>query len=444
MTLPAGLQAFARPTALARLKDAAARGLRYAPTEARRNRVLYAGWPLIILASLPFSAVLAAAVGLPWGQGVSGALTAWGVIGLPLTALVFGSVAGAGLRGPAEEADAPLPVSSLQRVSGALAGAAGAFTADAALVALLVAAWSPDARDILFSLLRMGKWGGVASVLPAALAATAATAWLMTTAFTAAYASGNAVLGAVAAVFGAGAVLLPVLSAAALFLHHAPHLAGPFEAIAVALTAASCAGAFGALAVAAPAIARRRGMSWLRAATLCLLPLAGSLGSWPTLWHAALKVQKHLERAPREFDQKDFMDRDDEKRRAGLGIGVGGRLVLEDSRGRVELLSGTDPTAAELALSPFDGLERVTSAFRDKEDVIWAEISMPQRGTEPTLRVIYSGDGRGPLKHYMTLPSGSKLTLYGGRAAIDITPSVVTDRDFIPLDSAKPPLPKRQ
>lgn len=439
---PARLPALAG--ALARISQAARAVRLYAPTEARRNRVLYAGWPLIILGTLPFAAAIALASDIPVHQAVSGALAAWAVAGLPVTAVLFGAVAGAGLRGAAEDAEVPLPLSPRQRAFGALASATAAFAANAALVGALVAATSHDARELILSIASLGRWGSLALTAAPVLGIVAcSTAWLMTASFTAAYAAAHAVLGAVAALLGGTLLLLPLAAGSALFFNHGPDLAMPFVAAAVASSAVSAGAMALSLAKAAPLVARSSRVSWPKAALLCLMTLSGSLGAWPAFWSAGRTLKSRLERPWAGWDRKDTLQSQREKRLGGLMEGLGGRLVNETPAGTMVLLPGSDPALGELVRRGRGGFDRVTNAFFDLDGRVWAEVRSAFVEGQPSVRTIWTGDGRGPLKRYLTLPPDMELEVYGGRAAVDTSPYDYSDDSYILLDPAKPPVLKR-
>lgn len=440
---PARLPALAG--ALSRVREAAQAVRRYAPTEARRNRVLYAGWPLIILGTLPFAAAIAAASDIPVGQAVSGALAAWAVAGLPITAVLFGAVAGAGLRGPAEDAEVPLPLSPRQRAFGALTSAAAAFAANAALVSGLVAATSHDARELLMAIASIGNWNSVAlNVVPMLGIVGCSIAWLMTASFTAAYAASHAVLGAVGALIGGTLLLLPLAAGFALFFNHGPDLAMPFVAAAVASSAVSAGAMALSLAKTAPLVARSSRVSWVKAGLLGLLTLSGSLGAWPAFWSAGRALKSHLERPWGGWDKKDSLQSQRERRLGGLMEGLGGRLVRETPAGTVVLLPGSDPALGELVRRGRGGFDKVTNAFFDLDGRVWAEVRSAFVEGQPSVRTVWTGDGNGPLTRYLTLPPHMELEVYGGRAAVDTSPYDYSDDSYILLDPAKPPLLKRQ
>lgn len=428
-----------------RAKDAARAVRLYAPTEARRNRVLYAGWPLIILGTLPFAAAIAGAMGIPVGQAVSGVLAAWAVAGLPVTAVLFGAVAGSGLRGAAEEAEAPLPLSPRQRAFGALATATAAFLGNAALIAALIAATSHDAGELVGGIAALGNWGSVAGYVGAMGAiAACSVAWLLAASFTVAYAASHAVLGSVAALIGGTILLLPVGSGVALFLNHAPTLAMPFLAAAAASTAASAGAVAVSLAQAAPAATRASRLSWAKLAVLSLLPLCGSLGAWPALWSSGKLVASRVEPVWGGWDRKDELQSQRDKRRGGLKYGVGGRLVMESAGGTVVLLPGSAPSLGELVRHGYASFDRISTAFIDNDGRIWAETFSALQEGHPTVRTIWTGDGNAPLTRYLTLPPEMNLVVYGGRAAVDPTIYSYEANDYVFLDPAKPPLLKRQ
>lgn len=441
----ASLIAAPRRGALVRAVGTAWATLRpYAVLEARRNRVLYGGWPLVILGTLPLSAAIAGAVDITAGQGMSAALAAWATVGLPITAVLFGAVAGAGLRGTADEADAALPLSPRQRAFGALAATTTAFVGNAVLVAVLVAATSSDARDLLSGFASLGNWGSVAGYVAAMATITGfSVAWIITAAFAAAYAASHAVLGGVVALLGAALLLLPVGAGISLLFNHGPHLAMPFLAAAMASTAASLGGAALSLAQTAPAAARCARLSWGRLALLCLLPLAGSVTAWPAMWSAGRRVKAQLEQVwGGGWDSKDTLPGQHQKRRAGLMQGLGGRLVRQTAGGTIVLLPGSDPALGEMVLHGRGHFEHVTGAFIDNDGRVWAEVRAPFIEGQPTVLTVWAGDGKGPLTRYMTLPPNMDLAVHDGRAAIDTSPLILDDAKYVFLDPAKPPVLK--
>lgn len=409
----------------------------YAPIEVRRNRVLYAGWPLVILGTVPFAAAIAYGMEIPVRQAIGGALAAWAVAGLPLTAVLFGAVAGAGLRGPAEDAEAALPVSARQRAFGALASAAGAFGSNALLVAVLAAVVGRDIQSFL-----VGDFG--AYLVGSLLLASTSAAWLLTASFAAAFAASHSVLGAVSALIGGSLLLLPVGAGAALLAHHAPQLAPSFLVAALASTTASAGAAALALGWSAPVAARAGRVSWPGLALMCLLPLSGSLGSWAALWRSAHAVKARLEPVWSSFDHKDSGPQARETRRAGMLTGVGGRLVLDGPGGRVPLLPGSAPTLGELVKGDYDRFDRVANAFRDKDGRVWAEVFSARQDGQATTRTIWTGTGDGPLTRLVTLPPGMELRVHDGRAVVDPEMYSYQPDNFVPLDPAKPPVLKRQ
>ena len=431
--------------ALVRVREGIAAVRLYAPTEARRNRVLYAGWPLIILGTLPFAAAIAAASDIPVGQAVSGVLAAWAIAGLPFTAVLFGAVAGAGLRVNAEDADVPLPLSPRKRAFGALGAVSSAFLGNAALVGILVAATSHDTRELLASLLSLGRWGWVTlNAVPVVGIVACSAAWLMMASFTAAYAASHAVLGAVAALLGGTLLLLPLAAGAALFFHHGPHLAMPFVAAAAAASAVSTGAMALSLTQTAPLVARSARVSWAKAALLCLMTLSGSLGAWPAFWSAGRRVKAHLERPWGGWDKKDSLQSQRDRRTRNLMESLGGRLVLQNPGGTVVLLPGSAPALGELVRHGSGGFDQVSEAFFDLDGRVWAEVRAAQVEGQATVRTIWTGDGNGPLTRYMTLPPDMELEVYGGRAAVDTPLHDYSDDSYVMLDPAKPPLLKRQ
>lgn len=442
--------------ALARARAAFTAVRSYAPVEARRNRVLYVGLPLIVLGSLPFSAAIAAAVDIPASQGVAGALAAWAILGLPLMAVLFGAVTGAGLRGTSEEVEGVLPLSPRARAFGALAASGTAFSVNVALVAAIIAARSADTSSLLSGIASLGNWASAGGYVSLMLTiATSSVAWLLSVSFLASYAASHAVLGAVTALFGAGILLLPVGAGMSLFLNHGPHLALPFLLCAAASTAASAGAAALAVGAAAPRVARSSRTSWVRVALLCLLPLSGSLASWPALWSAGRTVKTHLASVWNGWDQK-FYDETEEAftarvraqdvRDSGLMEGPAGRLVRVTPAGTTVLLPGGDPALGELVRSGRDRFEDVRIAFAEASGRVWVEVRSPHQDGQPRVHTVWTGDGTGELSRYVVLPPGMDLSIYDGRAVIDVEPnsSGAKEGRFVPLDPAKPPVLKRQ
>jgi hypothetical protein len=171
----------------------------YVLLEARRNRLLYLAWPLVIVASLPFGACIASASAYPPAGGVSAAVLAWTVGGLPLTAVLFGAVAGVGLRGRAEEDDAALPLAPRTRALAALSAAAAALAFSAAVVGLLATLVFPDA-----------SWS--AGPLGYALGSFALSG-VMSLAFLGSFLLSNAVIGSAAGLLAGLAAIAPFLYA---------------------------------------------------------------------------------------------------------------------------------------------------------------------------------------------------------------------------------------
>ena len=87
---------------------------------------------------------------------------------------------------------------------------------------------------------------------------------------------------------------------------------------------------------------------------------------------------------------------------------------------------------------------QIEAAFRDRDGRIWGEVREPFVQGQPTVRTLWTGDGRGPLTRYMTLPPDMDLVVYGGRAAVDMNMYAFDSSDYILLDPAKPPLLKRK
>lgn len=425
---------------------------RYAPVEARRNRVLFAGLPLVILVSLPFSAAIAAAAGMPAAQGVYGALAAWAAVGLPLAAVLLGGVAGAGLRGPAEEAEASFPLSPRVRSFGALLTTSSVFASGAALVAALSAvAARGAAEEVLAGLAVLGRWESTAGYLGAsAVVAAASLSWLLTVSFTAAYVASHAVLGAVVALAGAGLLLVPSAAGIALYAVHAPHLAMPFLAAAALSTVVSAATAGLTLGLTASGAARSARRSLGALVLSSLLPLAGTPLTWRALWNAPRHVVSELDRVWSGMDrslpnrtpaegilQKNLRD----ERRVDLARGFGGRLVRmkDDGSISVVLLPGPVPALGDMLARRRGEYDAVSLAFRDNDGRFWAETVVRASG-RPTARTVWTGDGGGPLARYAALPPDMALQVYGGRAAVAPTSNDEHATDYVLLDPAAPPV----
>ena len=262
----------------------------YAALEARRNRLLYAGWPIVILGSLPLAGAIAAASGVPTEQGVGAALFAWALAGLPFTALLFGAVAGAGLRGRAEEDEAALPLSLRTRAFGGLAAAAGGLAASAALVTMAIAL-VPEAQHMLLVVAKMHDrnwyWNPLFNpnmLPPLALAAPLTLGWLLTTAFGAGLVSAQPVLGGVSALCSGALALTPLIAGLTLEQVYADQAGSMAPALGCLLFLAG--GALASLAQAAPLTRRARRPTWRQTALLAVLPLAGTLAAWAAFYGA--------------------------------------------------------------------------------------------------------------------------------------------------------------
>lgn len=432
--------------ALARLA-AVWRGPRrsYAALEGRRNRLLYAGWPVVILGSLPLAAAIAIAAEYPAGQGVAAALLGWIMAGLPLSAVLFGAVAGAGLRGAAEDAEAALPVSPRAKAFPALASAAGALAASTTLVLLLTLLVAPDTRALLRAVSELGArswetgavtlWLSIASIM---VAAPLGLLWLLVVSFGVSLAFSHAVLGGVAALFAGAAGLLPVV--AGLMLQTNTDGKAGFLFPAVACSAALLSGAVAALSGAASPALRGMRLSIGRVLLLSMLPLAGSFAAWPALYRARDRALAPTSVVWSPYDRV----RGGEARRRTEAIkrGLGGRLVLERPEGNVELLAGWTPTLADLVRGK--RLSEVHQVFWDAKGMLWVEAWHPGvQGAMPTTE-IYVGRGDGPLRRYLTLPYQMRFTAYDGRACIDPEGWAYDSRTLVTLDPDKPPILKRQ
>ncbi|MDE2292490.1 MAG: hypothetical protein KGL53_10440 [Elusimicrobia bacterium] len=439
LALPAVRKA-AAPAPFARLKALLSHP--YAALEARRNRVLYAGWPVLVVATLPLAAVIASLSGLTPGQGVSGALLAWATIGLPVSALLFGAVAGAGLRTKAAEDEAALPVSARARAFGALGTAAAAFAATALLVGALTFLASPDASGAMHLLMTWGdQWPMVGGLAFFSLAIGALSAgWLLAVSFEVAYASAHAVLGGVAAAFGAALALLPLLAGCAMYTNHPSATAFPFLGAALLSSAAGVGGALVSLGGASSRVARRSRPGWKAVLAMALLPLVGSLGAWPALYagRTRLLAERNTPNTPWDPARQNESEA---ARAGGLQRSLGGRLVLVGPSRDVVLLPGWRPSLADLV----EGrqLPMVASAFRDDSGRVWAAVFT--RGTNglPGTYDIMTGPPSGPLKRYMTVPGNMELALYKGQAAINTNVYSFDLKNYVPLDPAKPPFLKR-
>jgi hypothetical protein len=373
----------------------------YALLEARRNRLLYRAWPLIILGTLPLAALLASTAGVSPRAAISAAVAAWLAGGLPLTAVLFGAVAGSGLRGRAEEDDAALPLAPRQRALSALAIAAAAVVANAGLLAALWAGLFPNWLHLI------GGSGQEPFVVAAVVAASAASGllWLTAVSFLGAFICAHAVLGGIVALASGALAGIPIAGGLLLKLHYS------WQGARFLLPAATCsalmvAGAVGAAALAAPAVARSRRLGWRKAALLLLLPVAASFGSLPALYgtrRLVLGFEEHIATDPRPLGKDD------------LRSSMGGRLVrVEGSGGRTVLLPGEQPTLGELISGR--PLSFIRGAHRDPQGWVWAEVLHPLPGK--LLGELWVGRGEGPLKRYMVLPEDKHLSVYKHAAVL--------------------------
>ncbi|MBI5597049.1 MAG: hypothetical protein HY928_13230 [Elusimicrobia bacterium] len=417
----------------------------YAVLEARRNLLLYAGWPVVILGSLPLAAAVAMSAEYPLIQGVAAALLGWAVAGLPLTALLFGAVAGAGLRGASEEAEASLPLSPRTRAFGALASAAGALAASTALVAGLILMAAPDAGSLLRAMSEVGSntwnrthWEVMFSVLTTLYCTPLALSWLLLVSFGVSLVSAHAVLGGVAALFAGAAALLPVL--AGLMLQMSTEGKAEFLFPAAACTSALLAGALAAVAGAAAPALRAGRWGAARALLLALLPLAGSLAAWPALYRSRDRALAATESVVSAWDRS----RGGVSRHLVPAIrrSLGGRLVMERPEGDLVLLAGWTPTVADLVWGK--RLSEVHQVFWDSKGMLWVEAWHPgTQGAMPSTE-IYVGRGDGPLRRYLTLPYQMRFTADDGRACVDPEGWAYDSRTYVYLDPDKPPILKRQ
>lgn len=407
------------------------KALAYSRLEARRNLALYAGWPAVIALSVPLCAWLAAQAGIPAAQGTGAALLAWMAGGLPISAALFGAVAGAGLRGAAEEQEAALPVSPRARIGGALVSAAAGLALCAALVAGLTAVLSPEARDIAASSASISGFGGTLSRGSSEAAASLMMGWVMAVSCAVAYAAEHAVLGAVAGLLGAAVVLAPI---GADFL-----LQNMFDGVAAHLTpavfwlAACGSGAAAALAAAArlPAVSRRRW--WPRLAAVALLPFAGAPGAWHSVFSTRERLLEAIEAKPAYFYQVD----------EEYHVGLGGRLTLRRPGGpTVVLLAGQAPSLADLLRRKLTS--EVGTVVRDRGGRVWASVWNAGTGGALSFYDVWQGDGRGPLTRYMTLPPGMSLERDGDHAAVNTYDGSLDSRGYVTLDAARPPPPLKR
>lgn len=417
----------------------------YAVLETRRNRILYAGWPLVILGSIPLAAAIAMAAEYPAQQGVAAALLGWVMGGLPLSAVLFGAVAGAGLRGAAEDAEAALPISPRSKAFAALASAAGALAASTGLVVALTLVVAPDTRALLRGVSELGvrSWEtGVLdlwlSIASAAVTAPLGLLWLLVVSFGVSMAFSHAVLGGVAALFAGAVGLLPIVTG--LMIQANTNGKAGFLLSAVLCSAALAAGSLAALAkTAAPAL---RGARWKAAQALLVafLPLAGSIAAWPALYRAR---DRALEARTGVWSPWDYsLGAKARFRNEALKRGLGGRLVLSRPEGEVVLLPGWTPSLADLVWG--NRLSEVNQVFRDSKGMLWAEAWHPgTRGNLPYTEV-YVGRGDAPLRRYLTLPNGMRFTVDGDEAFVNLEAYSYDPKNFIRLDPAKPPILKRQ
>ncbi|MBI3299768.1 MAG: hypothetical protein HYZ75_16500 [Elusimicrobia bacterium] len=400
--------------------------------EARRNRLLYTSWPIVILASLPFSAAIAYAAGYPVSQGPAAALLTWVAAGLPLTAALFGAVAGAGLRGPAAEAEAALPVSPREQAFSALGGAGAALAVTSLLVLAMTFLSGSDGRSVLAAVATLGNPHDITGRAAFAAAAVLGLFWILTVSFTAAFAASHAVLGAAAGVFGAAAALLPV--AAGLLLRFNHGIPAGFIVTALLASGLGAAGAAASLAFCAPRAARGVRVRWTGWAAAALLPLCGALLSWPALFTARDRVLAD------SMPVSSFPDKPSgwSSPTGDLRESRGGRLTRLTDAGELTLIAGETPSLADLLWGKRLGF--VGRVLRDSTQRIWAYVIPP----DARPRELWQGDGKGPMKLYMMMPAGAHLELRDGKAFLNLMPYVVESTELYPLDPAKPPIIKGQ
>lgn len=246
----------------------------YAGLELKRNRLLYLGWPCVILGSMPFTAFVARLSGVSVHEGCYGITVAWLLIGMPFNAILFGSVAGASMNGRAEEDDAPLAISPAARAL----GAACAGLAASSVCALLLLAIGAEIGSAILgpSIVSMPSTfytieGGV-------------VACLLLTAFAAAHIFCNAVMGGAFATFGSLVLCLGIAAGA-----HLEATSGMFEVDALgalSVLATSMMGAVLSVAIAS-ALSRKPQRRWRGILLATALPFAASA--------LALSIESFLE-----------------------------------------------------------------------------------------------------------------------------------------------------
>jgi hypothetical protein len=407
----------------------------YAGLEFRRNRLMYLGWPLLIVGSVGVGAVLGVWMGSPAEIGMALAVSAWANFGVPLSAALFGAVTGAGVRlqGPAEEAALPTaPTSSL--AGAALAAALGLLGSVALLVALSAALDATDngqtalrATDDLWSF----DWSDWSKPL-----LTTVYGWVLLNSCAVAYATGRAAIGGAVGLLGTAVALAPFVLGFMLQSRHfeAQYLLTGWMHLLVG-TAASCA----ALAAVARAPQLGGWRPWGRFAWLAL-PLAASAGGWSALFAARNRLVEPQavthgiggwQRLPARLPQ------------GSLFAGRGARLLLRSARGETVLLQGDVPSLGDL-LSRRPN-RSISTLFVDRAERLWVKVTQPGPDGRLAFDEIWQGTGNGPLSRFAVLsptdPRG--LFLINGQAAFYRFDPRMGYTDPLLLDPAHPPALKR-
>lgn len=407
----------------------------YAGLEFRRNRLMYLGWPVLIAGSVGAGAVLGLWMGSPAEIGMVLAVSAWANFGVPLSAALFGAVAGAGVRlqGPAEEAALPTaPASSL--AGAALAAAVGLLGSVALLVALSAAL---DATDSGQTALRATEdlwsfdWSRWSKPL-----LSAAFAWTLLNSCAVAYATGRAAIGGAVGLFGTAVALAPFVLGVMLQSRHfeARYLLTGWMQLLVG-TAASCA----ALAAVARAPQLGGWRPWSRFACLAL-PLAASAGGWSALFAARNRLIEpqavthgigRWQRLPARLPQ------------GSLVAGRGARLLIRSGRGETVLLKGDVPSLGDLLSRRPD--RSISTLFVDRSNRLWVKVTHPGPDGRLAFDEIWQGTGDGPLSRFAVLPPSDPrgLFLINGQAAFYRFDPRTGYSDPEPLDPAHPPVLKR-
>jgi hypothetical protein len=179
--------------------------------ELRKNRMTSIGLAASCAILPPLSYLVAKQKGLDVRVSLQAGMWWWVIVGLPIAAVIFGSAAGAGLRGADREADAPLPGSPTGRVLRGLAGALIQFVLlilfTAVVGSLVSPGWTRAAFDFngpvtLAGWAHMMMYRGLVAFLAFEL---------ISSCFTASYILGHAVAGGLIGIVFSTAEAVPLL-----------------------------------------------------------------------------------------------------------------------------------------------------------------------------------------------------------------------------------------